>query len=82
MKTYYNVTGIAGNTINVEDENGTQMQVSKDILEKMFSATHFAKEVPMTMTGLAELLETCSDTVLTVCFHKQATVERAKELLD
>jgi hypothetical protein len=42
------------------------MQVSKDILEKMDSASHFEKEVPLTMTQLAELMETCGDTVFTV----------------
>ncbi|TNV81452.1 hypothetical protein FGO68_gene12261 [Halteria grandinella] len=58
------------------------MNVSKDIIEKMASGTHFAKEVAMNMTTLAELLETFSDTVFTVAFQKQANVERAKELLD
>jgi hypothetical protein len=48
----------------------------------MASGTHFAKEVPMNMTALAELLETFYDTVFTVCFHKQATVDSAKETLD
>ena len=36
----------------------------------------------MTMTALAELLETFSDTVFTVCFHKQPTVEGAIEKLE
>ena len=58
------------------------MNVSRDIVEKMASGSHSAKEVAMNMTGLAELLETFSDTVFTVTFYKQATVERAKELLD
>jgi hypothetical protein len=43
----------------------------------MASASHFAKEVPMNMTGLAELLEQCSDTVFTVQFHKQPNKEAA-----
>lgn len=63
MRTYYNVKIIAENTLTVEDQNGTTMQVSRNIVEKMASGTHFAKEVPMTMTGLAELLEGFSDTV-------------------
>jgi hypothetical protein len=82
MRTYYNVKAIAGNVITVEDQNGTTMQVSQNIVEKMASGTHFAKEVPMNMTGLAELLETFSDTVFTVSFHKQPSVEGAKEALD
>lgn len=36
----------------------------------------------MTMTSLAELLETFSDTVFTVCFHKQLTVDGAVERLE
>jgi len=57
------------------------MHVSRDIVEKMASGTHFAKEVGMNMTGLAELLEQCSDTVFTVQFHKQPSKESAQELL-
>jgi hypothetical protein len=57
------------------------MNVSKNVIEKMASATHFAKEVAVNMTGLAEILEECSDTVFTACFHKQPTVENAVELL-
>jgi hypothetical protein len=44
------------------------MNVSKDIVEKMASGSHFAKEVALNMTSLAELLETFSDTVFTVTF--------------
>jgi len=46
------------------------MLISKDILEKMDSANHFAKEIPMNMTELAELLESSGDTVFTVSFRK------------
>jgi predicted transcriptional regulator len=53
------------------------MHVSKDIVEKMLSGTHFSKEVAMNMTALAELLETFSDSIFTVSFHKQPTVEGA-----
>jgi hypothetical protein len=75
--TYYNVKGIAGDRITVEDQHGGLMHVSKDIVEKMVSGTHFSREVTMNMTGLAELLETFSDTIFTVSFHKQPTVEGA-----
>jgi hypothetical protein len=46
------------------------MYVSRDILEKMSSATHFTREVGLTMTALAELLSTVSDTIITVQFKK------------
>jgi len=42
------------------------MYISLDIIEKMDSANHFAKEVSMNMTELAELIENASDTVFTV----------------
>jgi hypothetical protein len=64
--TYYNVTAIDGKRISVLDQHGNLMHVSRDIIEKMASASHFGKEVPMNMTGLAELLEDCSDTVFTI----------------
>ena len=57
------------------------MHVSKDILEKMWSATHFTKEVPMNMTGLAELLTTVSDTIFTVQFRKQVNKDTAEQAL-
>lgn len=58
------------------------MHVSRDIVEKMVSGTHFAREVGMNMTGLAELLETFSDTIFSVSFHKQPTVDGALEKLE
>jgi hypothetical protein len=36
----------------------------------MNSANHFAKEVAMNMTELAELIETVGDTAFTVTFRK------------
>lgn len=47
------------------------MDVSKDILQNMDSATHSEKIVPMNMTDLAELIETVGDTVFSVKFRKQ-----------
>ena len=80
--TYYNVSGIDGGRITVQDQHGNLMHVSRDIVEKMASGTHFAKEVPMNMTGLAELLEQCSDTLFTIEFHKQPNKDTAQELLE
>ena len=47
----------------------------------MYSADHFKKEVPMNVTGLAELLHEVQDNVFTVGFRRQPTVECASELL-
>ncbi len=49
------------------------MHVSLDILENMDSADHYEKEVPCTMTELAEILEGASDTIFQVQFHKKPT---------
>jgi len=56
--------------------------VSKDILEDMYSADHFKKEVAMSVTALAELLHTVQDHVFTVGFRKQPTEENAAKLLE
>ena len=47
---------IDGKQITVLNQWGEQMIVSKDIVENMYSASHFEKEVGMNMTGLAEVL--------------------------
>jgi hypothetical protein len=75
------VKAIDGKKITVENSFGDQMHISKDILEKMDSAHHFAKEVPMNMTELAELLETAGDTCFQVSFRKQVNQERVQEKL-
>ena len=46
------------------------MHVSKDIIEKMDSGSHFDKEIAVNMTQLAELIESVGDTVFTVSFRK------------
>jgi hypothetical protein len=58
------------------------MYVSRDLIEKMDSGSHFAKEVATNMTSLAEVLLSVSDKVFTVKFKKQPTVESASEKLE
>jgi hypothetical protein len=50
QNAYYTVTAIEGNTISIQNSFGDEMQVSKDILEKMDSASHFEKKISLTMT--------------------------------
>ena len=78
---YLKVIDIQSDRITVENSYGNQLYVSKDILANMFSASHFSKEVAMNMTGLAELLQSVQDHVFTVSFRKQATEDKAIELL-
>ena len=42
------------------------MDVTKDMLEKMWSASHFTKEVPLTMTEMGSLIESIGTTVFSV----------------
>lgn len=67
---YYNVKAIDKNTLTVVNSFGNQIQVSRDIVEKMHSADHYTRERPMNMTELAELLESAGDTCFTVNFRK------------
>jgi len=78
---YYNVTGVAGDRVTVQNQYGNMMHVSKDILEKMSSATHFMKETPMTMTALADLLSSVSDTIFTVQFRKQVDPKDVEQVV-
>ena len=55
---YLNVKAIEGNQVTVENSWGNQMIVSRDIVENMYSADHFEKEVHMNMTSMAEVLQT------------------------
>jgi hypothetical protein len=68
---YYTVTAIEAGSIEVKTQHGDLLDVSKDILEKMHSASHYKHEFPMTMTELAEKLEGAGDTVFTVNFRKK-----------
>jgi len=78
---YINVKAIDGNRVTVENSFGGQMIVSKDIIQNMYSADHFEKEVPMNMTGLAELLHAVQDNIFTVQFRAQPKEDAAKEAL-
>ena len=69
---YLNVKSIDGPRITVKNSYGSEMIVSRDILENMWSADHFKKEVPMNMTNLAELLHEVQDRIFTVQFRAQA----------
>lgn len=79
--TYLQVKEIAGNKITVKNAFGNNLHVSKDILEGMYSASHFDKVVPVNMTTLAELLHTVQDHVFEVMFRKQPTEENALSLI-
>ena len=76
MTSYMTVVNI-GNLISVKNQFGQHMQLSKCLLETMFSADHYDKEVALNMTGLAELLQSVQDHAFTVNFQKQITEDSA-----
>ena len=55
--------------------------MSKELLETMYSADHFEREIALNMTGLAELLQSVSDHCLTVEFQKQVSESSAAQTL-
>ena len=69
---YLTVTGFrdSDNMYQVRNQAGHTFYASKRILESMYSAQHFAKEVALTMTGLVELLQNVQDVVFIVNFRK------------
>lgn len=81
---YLTVRNITSSTVRVENSYGMQMDVSKDIIERMWSANHFDTEVNMGMTDMAALLETIGDTVFSIQFRKKpneaAVIEKLNSL--
>lgn len=81
---YLTVRDLGPSQVRVENSYGMQMDVSRDILERMWSASHFDTEVYLSMTDLAALMETMGDTAFSIQFRKKANeagvVERLAEL--
>ena len=80
MTSYMKVIGI-GDKITVENKNGHVITMAKCLLETMYSADHYEREIPMNMTGLAELLQSVQDTIFTINFKKQANEQSAVDQL-
>ena len=72
---------IDGNRVTVKNSFGNLLYVSKDILQGMYSADHYKKEVNMTVSSLAELLQGVQDHVFTVTFRKQQSEADAAAIL-
>ena len=80
MTSYMTVLNITS-MVAVRNQHGNTMQMSKELLETMYSAQHYDREVGMNMTGLAELLQSVQDIIFTISFKKQANKENAFQLL-
>ena len=58
MTSYMTVVNIPGKgMISVKNQYGNHMQMSKSLLETMYSSSHYSETVNLNMTGLAELLQ-------------------------
>lgn len=79
---YLKVIDIKPDCITVENSYGNNLWMSRDILEGMYSADHYEKEVAVTMTALAEILKEVQDHVFSVQFRKQPNEADAAELLE
>ena len=65
-----------------KNQHGGSVRVDLDYLEKFDSASHYHKEVGMTKTELAALIETAGDTVFSVTFNKQPNEESVTSKLE
>lgn len=54
----------------VIDHQGVSGEYAKGLIENMYSATHYSREVNMSMTGLAELLQSVQDVIFTIKFKR------------
>ena len=71
MTSYLTVLSINNiGMVNVRNQHGNVMQMSKELLETMYSGRHYASTVNLNMTGLAELLQSVQDIIITVNFKK------------
>ena len=80
MTSYMTVLSI-GRLITVRNQWQQTMQMSKELLEEMYSAQHYDRECSLNMTGLAELLQSVQDNVFTINFRKKVSEENAAEQL-
>lgn len=67
--------------VTVKNQLGGIWHVSRDILESMYSADHYEKEVPMNMTNLVVILEEAGDTIMKVQFKTKIHEKRVFEKL-
>jgi len=79
---YYSVVKIRDREIDVSNDFGEMITMSKDYVEKLLiSANQFEETKPITRTEMATLFLAASGVVLTVNFNKQVDEKIAKEQL-
>ena len=71
MTSYLSVLSIKNDgMVNVRNQHGNVMQMSKELLDTMYSGRHYSSTVNLSMTALAELLQSVQDNIFTVNFKK------------
>ena len=80
---YYKIISKNGSDVQVENERGFQFSIEKDILEEgIYSAHQYEQELKVTRTELIEKLSKVGDSVFTVCFNKQPSVNSINEAIE
>jgi len=79
--SYLHVEKIEGSMITVKNQLGGSWFISKDLIQDMWSADHYDKEIKCNMTDLSEILESCSDTIFKVQFKKKVDPKHIEEEL-
>ena len=72
--TYYTVDRVDNSDVHVTDSKGTKMRISRSLAESsIYTTTQFAKEVKLTRTEMARLIESLGQSAFKVVFNKQVT---------
>ena len=80
---YYKIISKNGSDTQVENERGFQFSIERDILEEgVYSAHQYNQELKVTRTELIEQLCKVGDSVFTVCFNKQPSVNSINEAIE
>lgn len=81
--SYLKVLKIDGNQVTVQNHQGGQWFISKDLLVRdSFSGSYYDKEVKCTMTDLSQILEACKDTIFKVAFKTKINEKSIEEKLN
>ena len=80
---YYKVIENTPTSIRVQNERGFEFTIGKNIVEEgIYTAHQYKEEKQITRTELISIFSSIGDTVFTVCFNKQPTVEAINSAIE
>ena len=80
---YYEVISVDHTTIKVKNERGFEFSMGHSIAEEgSYSANQFSETKEVTRTELIEIFSKVGDTVFTVNFNKQPTIEAINKAIE